>query len=198
MRIRANPHYRRLKAWCVARLPMACRVRGEYYRVAGPRFTTAADIVSGVGGYKASGRWCRRGTARLLYLSESPETAMAESNEHARRYHLPLWQQMPKVTVAVRVEAEAVLDLTDPAVATALPFDLPSLMEADWRSDNRRGVESVTQALGRAAVAAGFDGLRVPSKPDPRGINLVIFRGGGGGASVVLLNPQELERLGRQ
>lgn len=182
----------------MAHLPTARMGRGEYYRVAGPRFTSAADIVSAVGGYKASGRWCRRGITRLLYLSESPETGMAESNEHARRYNLPLWQRMPKVTVAVRVEAQAVLDLTDPAVAADLPFDLPSLMEADWRADNRRGVESVTQALGRAASAAGFDGLRVPSKPDPRGINLVIFRRGGGGASVVLLNPEELEGLGRR
>src|SRR4051794_24747738 len=120
MRISANSRYQSLKAWGVAHLPTAFVVPGGDYRVARPRFTTAADIVSGVGGYKASGRWCRRGTTRLLYLSESPETATAESNEHARRYNLPLWQQMPKVIVAIRVETESVLDLTDRAVVAAL------------------------------------------------------------------------------
>ena len=126
MRFRANPNYRQLKAWCVARRAMASQAHGAYYRVAGPRHTSAAQIVSGIGGYKANGRWCRRGTARLLYLSESPETAMAEANEHARHFNLPLWRQMPKVTVAIRVDDNEVLDLTDPAVANTLPFDLRS------------------------------------------------------------------------
>jgi len=38
-----------------------------------------------------------------------------------------------------------------------------------------RGEESTTQAIGRAAYAAGVLGLVVPSKPDPKGSNLVIF-----------------------
>ena len=198
MRVNANSYYRQLKAWCVAHRATARAVAGEYYRVAGPRYTSAPDIVSGIGGYRANGRWCRRRTTKLLYLSEAPETAMAESNEHARRYNLPLWKQMPKVTVAIRIEADAILDLTDPVAKTAVPFGLRSLMDADWRTDNNRGKESLSQALGRAAFAAGFDGLRVPSKPDPNGINLVVFRRGGrGGARIVLLNPQALKALGR-
>ena len=199
MQLKANSNYAQLKAWCVAHRSMRCAVAGEYFRVAGPRYTSAAAIVSGIGGYKVNGRWCRRRIRRLLYLSEAPETAMAESNEHARRYNLPLWEQMPKVTVAIEVEARAVLDLTDPAVRRLLPFDLALLMTSDWRSDNDRGEESLTQALGRAAFAAGFDGLRVPSKPDPGGVNLVLFRRGRrGGAKVVLLNPGELRTLGRR
>ena len=142
MQIKANPDYRALKAWCAAqRSAMIAAVHAEHYRVAGPRHTSAQAIVSGIGGYKANSRWCRRWTTRLLYLSEAPETAMAESNEHARRNQLPLWEQMPKVTVAIRVDADAVLDLTDAAVAAALPFDLPALLKLDWREDNRRGHE---------------------------------------------------------
>ena len=199
MRIKANPNYRQLKRWCIARASTASTVHGEYFRVAGPRHTSPAEIVSGIGGYRANGRWCRRAITRLLYLSEAPETAMAESNEHARRNHLPLWQQMPKVTVAIRIEANNVLDLTDPAAARALPLDLASLMDVDWRADNANGRESLTQALGRAAFAAGFDALRVPSKPDPKGVNLVIFRPlGRSGAKVVLLDPAALYTLRRK
>lgn len=198
MRLRANPHYRRLKAWCIEQRTAASTAQGEYYRVAGPRHTSANAIVSGIGGYAASGRWCRRAITRLLYLSEAPETAMAESNEHARRTDLPLWRQMPKVTVAIRIDADKVLDLTDPAVEKRLPFGLQLLVNADWRADNAHGKESLPQALGRAAFAAGFDGLRVPSKPDPNGRNLVIFRrAGASGPRVVLLNPEALMDLGR-
>ena len=199
MQLKANPQYAQLKAWCLAHRSMSRAVNGKYFRVAGPRHTSAAAIVSGIGGYMANGRWCRRRITRLLYLSEAPETAMAESNEHARHYNLPLWEQMPKVTVAIRIEAGAVLDLVDPVLGAALPFELASLMDADWRVDNSRGEESLTQALGRAAFAAGFDGLRVPSKPDPKGVNLVVFRRGlRGGLKVVLLNPHALKTLGRR
>ena len=194
--LRANPNYRKFKAWCESRRAFASKIAGKHFRVAGPRYTSAADIVSGIGGYKANGRWCRRGTTRLLYLSEAPETALAESNEHARRNGLPLWEQMPKVVTAVDVVAGAALDLTDAAVITGIPFSLPTLMSDDWRAANARGEESLTQALGRAALAAGFDGLRVPSKPDPNGTNLVIFVRSKG-LKVTLLNPDLLEKLGR-
>jgi len=197
--LRANPNYRKLKAWCVAHCPMAARVAGKYYRVAGPRYTSAGAIVSGIGGFIANGRWCRRGTTKLLYLSEGPETALAESNEHARRNALPLWDQMPKVVIAVDVIANVVLDLTDAAITTRIPFSLLTLMSDDWRAANSRGEESLTQALGRAALAAGFEGLRVPSKPDPNGTNLIVFvrSKGIGGAKVTLLHPDSLEKLGR-
>lgn len=197
MQLKANSGYRQLKAWCIAQRVAASKIRGQYYRVVGPRHTTAAAIVSGIGGLKANGRWCRRGTSRLLYLSEIPETAMAESNEHARHNKLPLWKQMPKVVVAVEIDSNRILDLMDPAVSSTLPFDLPSLMNTDWRADNAGGRESLPQALGRAALAAGFDGLRVPSKPDRDGRNLVIFRPSRGGARVTLLDPDALENLGR-
>jgi RES domain-containing protein len=194
MTLKANLEYRALKAWCGQQAGIA--VDAVFYRSAGPRFTSAQNIVSGIGGLKSNGRWCRRGIARLLYLSRMPETALGEANEHARRNNLPLWEQMPKVSVAVQVFAPSVIDLTAPATQASLPRPWAQFM-ADWRADNLGGQESLSQALGRAAVAAGFDGILVPSKVDPDGVNLVIFlRRRRGGVKTSLLNPDSLKALG--
>lgn len=194
MGLKANPNYRALKAWCQRQALVT--VDRPLYRSAGPRNTSEPNIVNGIGGFKASGRWCGRGVSRLLYLSETPETALREANEHARRNHLRLWDQMPKVIVAIQVEAK-IIDLTEPAMQTTLPLPSPQFM-GDWRADNRKESESLSQALGRAAFAAGVEGMRVPSKPDPLGVNLVIFlASAGGGATIKLLNPGVLNELGR-
>ena len=106
---------------------------------------------------------------------------------------------MPKITVAIDLKARLIIDLMDPAVAIDLPVPLATLMAEDWRTLNDRGQESMTQSLGRAALVAGMDGLRVPSKPDPNGVNIVIFRRGGSksGTTVTLLNPDALKALGK-
>jgi len=57
--------------------------------------------------------------------------------------------------------------------------------------------EVVVSGTGRAALAAGFDGLRVPSKPDPGGVNLVIFRKSSRGPVITLVNADALEVLGK-
>ena len=59
--------------------------------------------------------------------------------------------------------------------------------------------ESTTQAVGRAAFAAGVQGLIVPSKPDPTGINVLIFpQNLTGPVSMEVLNPELLKKLGRR
>jgi RES domain-containing protein len=199
MRLKANSRYHDFKTWCIRKLPSASPLNLHVYRVAGPRHTSANNIISGIGGWKANGRWCTRQKTKLLYLSETPQTAMSESNEHAWHNNLPLWNQMPKITVAIDLKARSIIDLTDPAVAIDLPVPLAILMAEDWRTLNDRGQESMTQSLGRAALVAGMDGLRVPSKPDPNGVNIVIFRRGGSnsGTTVTLLNPDALKALGK-
>lgn len=196
MTLRAHKQYREIRQWCVGQLPNAIRLNGTYFRVAGPRYTSPAAIVSGAGGYLANSRWCRRRISNVLYVSIAPETAMHESNAWARRNSLPLWSQMPKVTVAIEIQAKRVVDLTDTAIATSLPIPLNDVMEEDWSGENDGGREALSQALGRAAFA-GFDGLRVPSKPDPGGVNLVIFRRVSGGPLVRLVDPGSLVSIGK-
>jgi RES domain-containing protein len=103
---------------------------------------------------------------------------------------------MPKVIVAIHVQAR-IIDLTDPQMQATLPLPWSQFM-ADWRADNRNKLESLSQTLGRAAFAAGVQGLLVPSKPDPRGVNMVIFLSStGDGATIKLLDPGALNELGR-
>jgi RES domain-containing protein len=133
----------------------------------------------------------------VVYLSREPETAMHEANEHRRYYRLPVWQAMPKVTVAVRVEANSILDLTNPAISAGLPEPMRNLLAEDWRAIMDRGEEPTTQAMGRAAFKAGLKGLMVASKPDPNGANLIVFPDVLAGKDVLeVLNPQALKKLG--
>jgi RES domain-containing protein len=175
VKLKAHPRYNVFEEWFSAHAGRATRVDGRYYRVAGPRHTTAKEIVQGVGAYVAGGRWNPPEVMNVVYLSVEPETAVREANEHRRHFHLPLWEGMPKVIVAVEVAVDAVIDLTDGAVAADLPEPLTNLLAEDWRAVMARGDEATTQALGRAAFDAKLQGLIVPSKPDSGGVNLLVF-----------------------
>lgn len=61
---------------------------------------------------------------------------------------------MPKVTAAIRIDADTVLDLTNPAAEKALSYGLQLLVDADWRADNAQGRESLPQALETAATSS--------------------------------------------
>ncbi|MBI1830356.1 MAG: RES family NAD+ phosphorylase, partial [Planctomycetes bacterium] len=121
------------------------------------------------------GRWNPQGEMKVVYLSQEPETAMKESLEHFRYHNLPVSGAMPKVTVAVRVALERVLDLTDQTVAKGLPIPIAELVGEDWRAIMAKKAEPASQIIGWAAFAVGLQGLRVPSKPDPDGVNVLVF-----------------------
>jgi RES domain-containing protein len=195
MRLKAHPRYAVYKAWFRSEARRATRLEAELYRVAGPRHTTASELLAGVGAFKGGGRWNPPRVMRVIYLSFAPETAMREANEHSRYHRIPMSKGMPKVTVAVRVVVEAVLDLTK---AGAFPEPMANLMAEDWRAVMARMDESTTQAVGRAACAAGLQGLVVPSKPDPGGTNVLIFPENLTILSAMaVLNPELLKKLGK-
>ena len=199
MKLRAHPRYSQFKAWFIERAADTIAVAGEFYRVAGPGHTTADEIVEGMGAFKGGGRWNPPRVMNVVYLSREPETAMHEANEHRRYYGLPVWGAMPKVTVAVRVEADSILDLTNPAISADLPEPMANLLSEDWRAIMERAEEPTTQAMGRAAFKAGLKGLMVASKPDPAGVNLVVFPDVLVGKDVLeVLNPQALKKRGKR
>lgn len=173
--MKQHPRYAEFAAWCTIQACKAKPLVGEYFRAAGPRHTTAIDIVSGVGGLKSGGRWNSKGFTKIVYLSVAPETALREANETFRYRNLSVSKGLPKVVVTVAVKLERVLDFTDATLASLLPEMMPSLLATDWRALMARGEESASQAMGRAAYNAGLQGLIVPSKPDPTGVNLLIF-----------------------
>src|SRR5262245_64156948 len=195
-----RPHLRSaiFLKWFSRQRHLALPVDGEFYRVAGPRYTTADDIVSGMGAFIAGGRWNPIGEMKVVYLSQEPETAMTEALEHFRYHLLPISQALPKVMVAVAVRIDRLLDLTDPAVVAGLPIPMAELLAEDWRALMATKVEPGSQAVGWATFAAGFQGLKVPSKPAPDGINLLVFpENVTRQCRLEVLNASDLEKLGK-
>lgn len=134
--------------------------------------------LSGDGAAKAGGRWNAHGMS-ALYLSADHATAIAE-------YMQALVH--PGTLTPYEVACDAVLDLTDTTVRRALGVD-DALLSLAWR--HQRDVlkrEPETWTFAAAALAAGFDGLRVPSVVAP-GVNLVLWRWDAAGARVKVVDP---------
>ena len=135
--------------------------------------------LSGDGAARAGGRWNAAGTP-ALYLSADHGTAIAE-------YMQALVH--PGTLAPYDVASDRILDLTAPAVRNAAGID-DALLVLPWR--RIRDIDHAVPdswILAEAAIAAGFDGVRVPST-QVRGVNLVLWRWGGKGASVTLVDPQ--------
>ena len=132
----------------------------------------------------------------MVYASATPETAMAETLAHNRYNGLPIEDAMPRVFVAIAARLKSVLDLRDGKVRRRLRVSEARILTVDWRTEVRLGGEPITQRLGRAAHAAGWEGLVVPSAADSGGHNLLVFPDRVGPESAVaLLNPDVL-RIG--
>ena len=82
---------------------------------------------------------------------------------------------MPRVTVAVRVELSAVLNLTDAAIRSALRVSQRRMLAEPWRAIQAAGREALTQLLGRRTHETGCEGLLVPSAARKGGANLIVF-----------------------
>ena len=110
-----------------------------------------------------------------MYASESPETATSECLAHNRYFHIPDHEALPRVIVAIRVRLGQVLVLNDARVRRVIGISLTKLLAEDWRREQDAGREALTQAIGRAAFDAGFDGMLAPSHARNGGVNLVAF-----------------------
>ncbi len=147
----------------------------ELFRFIDPRFSSAADIISGEGALHAAGRWHSRGALRLAYTATQPEFALAETLAHARYFRLPPATALPRVLVSLSLRADRLLDLRDGALRRNLRLSLETIRTTDWRQENRRGREAVTQAWGAVFGAAGFEAVIVPSAAGKRGTNVLVF-----------------------
>ena len=149
---------------------------GVLFRFIHPQFSSAADIVNGEGGLHAAGRWNLSGM-RLSYTATEPETALAECLAHARYYNLPLSTALPRVLVSLALKATHVLDLRNAQLRRVLHITLEDIISTDWRRENRRSQESITQAWGAAFAAAGVEALVAPSAAKDGELNVVVFPG---------------------
>jgi RES domain-containing protein len=190
-----HPEYERLFAAVVRCLSLAGAWAGDVFRFAVPRWATAAHLLTGEGALHAGGRWHPVGAFRAVYASLDPETALAESLAHYRRFGVADRDAMPRTLNAVAVALHRVLDLTDGAVRRHLAFSQSRMLAEEWWARQAEDGEAMTQALGRAAWTVSLEGLIVPSAPRPGGRGLVFFPDNQLATSTLtIVNPNELPR----
>jgi RES domain-containing protein len=169
-------------------------LHGVVYRCTEPAYATEADLLTGAGSRRHGARWNAPSSFATAYASFSDLTALAESKANHVYYGLDPADVLPRTLVAVDIRLGKVLDLTDGKVRKALGISSERMRMDDWRSFNRKGMEALTQAIGRAAYEVGLEGLVVPACDG--GKNLVMFPGNLQRASnVAIRNAERLRRI---
>lgn len=152
----------------------AVRLTATGFRSVGTRYANETDLLSGAGAGNHGGRWNPRGFP-AIYASFNPVTAVKEAYHGFFEAGFSARTIRPRVFAGLAIRLELVLDLTDRHVRRALGFTVKDLIMEDWEAIQEAGQEAWTQAIGRGAAHAGFEGLLVPSARDPHGRNVVIF-----------------------
>ena len=147
---------------------------GVIIRNVGAKYATRNNFYSGAGAAKTGGRWNRKGL-EAIYTSLDVETATLEAYQDFIYRGFLLTAITPRVTAGAKVKLSKVLDLTDSKIRQKIGFTKKELVEESWRAIQKTGDESWTQAIGRGAYLAGFEGVIAPSARKNDGKNMVIF-----------------------
>jgi RES domain-containing protein len=175
MQVGPHPQFSALHS-AMRRLRAAARpLSVVIYRFEAPMYAGASEVVSGRGSQLYGARWNAPGSFAAVYGSLQPETPLKETQGHAARFGIPFSARLPRTLVAVRVTLFEVLDLNDGALRRRLRVSRRRMVDEDWWSRQQACEEALTQAIGRAAYAAGFEALLVPCAVDPRAVNSVVF-----------------------
>jgi RES domain-containing protein len=175
MKVTAHPRYRELSLLVQAATALSRAWNGVAYRFVAQGKDNPVEIFSGRGSFSNGGRWNAPGTLRAVYASTTPETATTESLAYFRYYGFREGDAMPRTLVALEFDLNKILDLTDRKVRRRLRILLKEITREDWRKLQDAGKESLTQAIGRAACSAGFEGMIAPSAQVRKGMNIVFF-----------------------
>jgi RES domain-containing protein len=175
-------------------LSLAVTWSGTVYRSTSPKYASRDDLATGAGAKAAGGRWNAPGSFHTIYAALEPETALAEALAHFRRFRISLSSAMPRVLAALEVKLNRVLDLRIGVVRNTLRVAQARLSAEQWWKKQKLGREALTQALGRLAWEAGWEGMLVASAARRRGNNLLVFPGNLDIPSswVKILNPADL------
>ncbi len=150
-------------------------IRDTFFRATHPKYADAPNLLSGTGTMLHGSRWCTAGVGPVVHAVDTPENAVSESLAARRHFGLPDRDELPLVIRSINCRLRDVLDLTDGTIRTSIRVSENRMREADWRSDNHAGLEALTQAIGRAAIHAGFEGLLAPSAPIDQATTGVFF-----------------------
>jgi RES domain-containing protein len=170
-----HPDFDQVLRRVAALVAHAGSLREVMFRCSEPTFATKDDLLTGDGSRKHGGRWNPPASFATVYAAFSDATALAESKAHFLYYGLDPADALPRTIVAVDVKLAKVLDLTDGMVRKTLGVSATRMRGDDWRKLNRRGTESLTQAIGRAGYESGLEGMIVPACDGGR--NVVWFPG---------------------
>ena len=154
-------------------LGFAKAVEATLVRNSEPVYATSADLTSGMGSRMEGGRWNPVGIP-TVYASRDIDTAVEELRNTARYFGVPLCKMLPRTFVALKTKLSSVLDLTDARVRNKLRIARKALLDTDWIKEQYAGNEAITQALGRAGIELGLEGLIVPAIMKASW-NLVVF-----------------------
>lgn len=169
---------------------------GAAYRVTTLDYPNPKSILLGQGSYLYGGRWNAPGSFRAVYGSTDDTVAVAESRATADYARVPLPFRKPRLLVAIELSLQAVVDLTTSEALRKLEVGAEELRAEDWRKVQEQGVESFTQAIGRAVFASGGEALIVPSARVNGGVNVVFFPENQRNTSrVTVLEAEKLDRM---
>jgi len=161
------------------------------FRSTEPTYASEHDLLTGKGSQKSGGRWNPPNSFATVYAAFTDLTAIAESKAHFVYYRIDPAEALPRTLVAVNAKFGNVVDLTEGTIRQALSISATRMRMDDWRAENRRGNESLTQAIGRAAYCVGLEGLIVPACDG--GKNAVWFPGNlRGGSKITIRNADRL------
>lgn len=147
--------------------------KGDCWRFQSVRFPAPEQILSGEGALASGGRWNGRGMFAAVYGSTDDTTAVRESGAVAAYTGFPMKE--PRLLVAIRLELTRVLDMTNATMRRKLGVTLKEFREEDWRKIQDSGHESLSQALGRAALDGAAEAILVPSFAHYQGVNIAYF-----------------------
>lgn len=153
----SGPTLAHLQARLSNLLPRATKIAHIGYRACTPKYSTDRDLLTGEGSKLYGGRWNPPGIP-VVYISLSPETAMAETLAQNRYYGIPIEDAMPRVFVAIEARLNRVLDLRVGRNRQSIGVSQTRILTVDWRKELQEGRQPFTQLIGRAACEVGWEG----------------------------------------
>jgi RES domain-containing protein len=175
MNVSANAAYAAVRQRFAENTALLRPWRGAAYRVTTLDYPTPEDILLGQGSYLHGGRWNAIRSFRAVYGSTSDVVAVAESRANAEYAGINMPLRTPRLLVTVELNLDAVVDLTQSDTLQTLRLTSEELRHEDWRKVQAQGLESFTQAIGRAIFDAGANGLLALSARVDGGANVVYF-----------------------
>jgi RES domain-containing protein len=133
------------------------------YRYTQRKFANHKRLMSGDGAFKAGGRWNAPHAFHAVYCASDAELAHREYFAATRAAGISDDAVMPVVGLAIRLQPMRALNLCENSVLADLGITSKQIKGDRWKDANDSGEESFCQAIGRAALDAGFGALLVPS-----------------------------------